>query len=77
MTRKVPVPALPVQYTLQTRVDDLTAPWVKAKFMVMATMLRRHGYTTVVFSDDFFNGHQDIVRGDIKLEGTEFMGETG
>lgn len=67
------------QFTLHVRVTDgLTGPWVKAKFMVMATMLRRHGYQPVVYSDDFFSGHQDIFgKGENKLEETAFMGETG
>lgn len=66
----------PKQFTLQVRVDDDTGPWVKTQFVVVATMLRRHGYNPVVFSDDFFLGHQDIL-GFVKLQDTEFMGETG
>lgn len=56
-----------VQYTLQTRVTDLTAPWVKSKFMVLATMLRRHGHPTAIFSDSRAAGKAK----------DQFMGETG
>lgn len=64
------------QYTLQVRVDDNTGPWVKTKLLVLANDLVRNGYKPVVYSDDFFVGHQNIFGG-VKLQDTEFMGETG
>lgn len=66
----------PKQFTLQVRVTDNTDLWIKTRFIMMATMLRRRGYNPVVFSDDFFLGHQDIL-GSVDIQDTEFMGETG